>query len=204
MTQMDDQMPPRVIREAAQRNGLLRPRDVEALGVPRQYVQRMYERGQLTRIGRGLYALPGDPAAGAQTLAQVGARVPGGVVCLVSALAFHHMTTQVSDRVWVAIGQRARRPAMTYPRLEVVRMSEATLSSGVERHDIGGVETRVFTAAKTVADCFKYRNRVGLDVAIEALRDGWRNRKFTMDELWEAARVCRVARVMRPYIEATV
>jgi predicted transcriptional regulator of viral defense system len=164
----------------------------------------MYEGGELTRIGRGLYALPGDAAAGAQTLALVAARIPGAVVCLVSALAFHNVTTQVSDRVWIAVGHRARRPALSYPPIELVRMSEATLSYGVERHNIGGVAVSVFSPAKTVADCFKYRNRVGLDVAIEALRDVWQRRLCTVDELEEAARMCRVSRVMRPYIEATV
>jgi len=204
MTQRDNQSPRHTIEESARRYGLLRPRDVEALGVHRQHVQRMYESGQLVRLGRGLYALPGDSAASAHTLAQVTARVPKAVVCLISALAFHDVTTQVSDRVWIAVGHRARRPSITYPPIEVVRMSEATLMYGVERHDIGGVGVNVFTPAKTVADCFKYRNRVGLDVAIEALRDAWQRRKCTVDELWEAAQVCRVSRVMRPYIEAIV
>ena len=204
MTQGDNQSPRYTIEESARRYGLLRPRDVEALGVHRQHVQRMYENGQLVRLGRGLYALPGDSAAGAQTLAQVTARVPKAVVCLISALAFHDMTTHVSDRVWIAVGHRARQPSIIYPPIEVVRMSGATLTYGVERHDIGGVGVNVFTPAKTVADCFKYRNRVGLDVAIEALRDAWQRRKCTADELWEAAQVCRVSRVMRPYIEAIV
>jgi len=164
----------------------------------------MYSDGQLVRIGRGLYSLPGDSKAGAQTLAHVAARVPGSVVCLVSALSFHNVTTQVSDRIWIAVGHRARRPVMPYPPIELVRMSEATLSYGVEQHNIGGVAVNVFGPAKTVADCFKYRNRIGLDVAIEALRDVWRRRLCTVDELEEAARVCRVSRVMRPYIEATV
>ncbi len=192
------------IRVAAGQAGLLRARDVRALGLHREYLRRMCHDGLLTRIDRGIYALPNDDVAATHTLARISVRAPGAVVCLLSALAFHGVTTQVSDRVWIAIAHKARRPALSYPPIELVRMSGATLSYGAEQHVIQGTTIRVFSPAKTVADCFKYRSRVGLAVAIEALREIWRHGLATTDELFDAARVCRVTRVMRPYIEATV
>ena len=174
------------------------------MGIPREYVRRLWLRGHLVRVGRGLYALPDDTVAATDTFAQVAVRVPEAIICLISALSFHKITTQVSDRVWIALAHKARKPALAYPRIELIRMSSRGLSHGVETHRVGSVEVKVFSPAKTVADCFKYRNRVGLDVAIEALREVWTRRLATMDELWEAARACRVAEVMRPYLESVV
>jgi predicted transcriptional regulator of viral defense system len=121
---------------------------------------------------------------------------------LLSALQFHELTTQIPHEVWLAIDVRARHPKLDYPPLRIVRFSGAALSFGVEQHRIAGVPVNVYTPAKTVADCFKYRNKIGLDVALEALRDTWRQRRATMDELLEAAKVCRVARIIRPYLES--
>jgi predicted transcriptional regulator of viral defense system len=128
--------------------------------------------------------------------------VPKGVVCLLSALRFHELTTQAPFEVWLAIGEKAWRPRVDYPPLRVVRFSAAALASGVEQHQIEGVTIPVFSPAKTVADCFKYRNKIGLDVAIEALRECWGSRRCTMDDLWKYAKVCRVQNVMRPYLES--
>jgi predicted transcriptional regulator of viral defense system len=129
-------------------------------------------------------------------------RAPKGVICLLSALRFHDLGTQDPFEVWLAIGEKDRRPRSEYPRIRIVRFSKPSLAFGQESRDIEGVPTRIFSAAKTVADCFKYRNKIGLDVAIEALRECMRSRKATTDELWQAAKVCRVANVMRPYMEA--
>jgi predicted transcriptional regulator of viral defense system len=135
-------------------------------------------------------------------LALTGAAVPQGVICLLSALRFHGIGTQLPSQVWIAIDRRARRPALKYPPLRVVRYTGAALTEGVREHRVEGQQVRVYGVAKTLADCFKYRNKIGLDVALEALREAWRSRRFTMDELERHARICRVQRVMKPYLEA--
>jgi predicted transcriptional regulator of viral defense system len=191
------------ILEIAEQEGVLRPRDLDAHGIPRIYLGRLCERGLLDRVGRGLYVLPDADVSEHHTLAEAGKRVPHGVVCLLSALRFHGLTTQSPSEVWLAIGNKAWRPQVDYPPLRFVRFSERTLEAGVEEHSIEGVLVRVYNPAKTVADCFKYRNKIGLDVALEALRDCRRQRRCTNDELWRYAKICRVANAMRPYMEAT-
>jgi predicted transcriptional regulator of viral defense system len=190
------------ILKLARQMGIIRPRDVEAAGIPREYLLRLYRDGDLARVGRGLYALPGTLTSESISLAEVAKRVPNAVVCLISALEFHNLTTQIADRVWIAVENRKWEPEFEYPPLELVRLSGRAFSFGVEQHKVNRVPVKVYSPAKTVADCFKFRNRIGLDIALEALRETWRSRKATMDDLWEAAKVCRVANVMRPYLEA--
>ena len=182
--------------------GVLRPRDLDAHDIPRIYLSRLVAAGKLRRIGRGLYVLPDSSISEHHSLAEVCKRVPKGVVCLLSALRFHELTTQAPFEVWLAIGERAWRPQMDYPPLRIVRFSSISLESGVEEHQIEGVTIPVFTPAKTVADCFKFRSKVGLDVAVDALRECWESRRCTIDELWRYAKVCRVHNVMRPYLES--
>jgi predicted transcriptional regulator of viral defense system len=191
------------VLEIVEQAGVLRPRDLDAHGIPRIYLSRLCDRGLLQRVGRGLYVLPNADVSEHHTLAEAGKRVPRGVVCLLSALRFHGLTTQSPFEVWLAIGSKAWRPHVDYPRLRFVRFSARALEAGVEEHSIEGVHVHVYDPAKTVADCFKYRNKIGLDVALEALRDCRRQRKCTNDELWHYAKICRVANVMRPYMEAT-
>jgi predicted transcriptional regulator of viral defense system len=190
------------IFELARERGIIRPRDVEAAGIPREYLLRLYRRGDLTRVGRGLYVLPDSLTSESVTLAEVAKRVPDAVICLLSALQFHNLTTQISHRVWIAIESRKWKPEFDYPPIEVVRFSGPAFNFGAEIHEVDRVPVKIYSPAKTVADCFKFRNKIGLDVALEALRETWRSRRATMDEFWEAAKVCRVANVMRPYLEA--
>jgi predicted transcriptional regulator of viral defense system len=136
------------------------------------------------------------------SLAQATVRVPKGVVCLVSALVFHELTTQSPDEVWLAIDRKVRHPADGFPPLRVVRFGGEALTAGTAVHPIDGRAVRITTPAKTVADCFKYRNKIGISVAVEALREGWAKRRFTMDDLGAMACVCRVPNVIRPYLEA--
>lgn len=142
------------------------------------------------------------PLTAAHTLAQVGKRVPASVFCLLTALRFHDLTTQNPAEVWIALPEKARRPRLDYPRLRVARFSGASLTEGIEAHHVEGVEIRVYSAAKTVADCFKFRNKLGVDVAVEALRDFSRRRRGGATELARFARICRVTRVMQPYLDA--
>jgi predicted transcriptional regulator of viral defense system len=183
-------------------HGIVRPRDIEAIGLPREYLLRLHRHGKIARSGRGLYSLPEAAITERHSFAEVGRRVPRGVFCLLSALAFHEITTQSPASVWIALPQGARRPAISSPSLRVVRLSGASLTDGIEDHKVEGVPIRVYSAAKTVADCFKFRNKIGLDVAIEALKDSLRQKKATVNEIYRYAKVCRVGNVMRPYMEA--
>lgn len=192
----------RQILQLAKRTGILRARDLDAQAIPRIYLSRMLRSGQLERIGRGLYVPAGGSIGEHRTLVEASKRVPKGVVCLLSALRFHNLTTQGPREVWLAIGEKAWRPRVTSPPLRTVRFSDRALREGVEVHQIEGVAVRVYSPAKTIVDCFKYRNKIGLDVALEALRECWRARRCTMDDLWRYAKVCRVQNVMRPYLEA--
>ncbi len=187
--------------DLARRRGTLTTREVVAAGIHSQALSRLVREGVLERVGLGRYRLPAAPVSEHHGLALAAAAVPRGVVCLLSALAFHEVGTQAPAEVWIALDRRARRPAVSYPPLRVVRFSGEALTEGVEKHRIEGVDVHITSVAKTVADLFKYRNKVGLDVALEALREGWRDRRFTMGELDRAARASRVERVMRPYVE---
>lgn len=193
--------PDRVLRLAARR-GVLTRAEVAKAGIHTYTLSRLVRAGALERVGRGRYRRADAPISEHHGLALVAAAVPKGVVCLLSALSFHRLGTQLPHEVWIALDRSARRPAIQYPRLRVVRFSGKALREGVEIHRIEGETVRIYGVAKTIADLFKYRNKVGLDVALEALRDGWRARRFTMDEIHRYARICRVERVMRPYLEA--
>jgi predicted transcriptional regulator of viral defense system len=186
----------------ARGSAVLRSRDLGPLGIPRVHLRRLLERGALERIGRGLYALPGADVTEHHSLAAACKRVPRGVVCLLSALAFHGLGTQAPREVWLAVGPGSRAPRAGTPPLRIVRMAGDAGAAGVEEHVIEGVPVKVFGAAKTVADCFKFRNAIGLDVALEALRAFRGSRRGGLDDLWKFARICRVANVLRPYLEA--
>jgi len=191
----------RTLKLARRRQGVT-ARELAQAGIHRQVLSRLVAGGELERIARGLYRLPEHAVTEHHGLAIAAAAVPHGVVCLLSALQYHGIGTQLPSEVWMAIDRRARRPALRYPPLRIVRYTGAALTEGVERHRVEGREVRVYNVAKTIADCFKYRNKIGLDVALEALREAWRRRRFKMDELEHYAAICRVQRVMRPYLEA--
>jgi predicted transcriptional regulator of viral defense system len=184
------------------KRGILRARELDAEGIPREYLRRLKAEGVLDQPGRGLYVLASHSPTENYSLAEIAKRVPSAIVCLLSALRFHELTTQAPFEIWIAIGEKARVPKIDTSPIRVMRFSKRALEYGVETHKADGVVIKVFSPAKTVADCFKYRNKVGLDVAIEALRDVRRTRKATVDQIWEAAKVCRVTNVMRPYLEA--
>ena len=182
--------------------GVVRGRDLTKQGFSRQRVQRLVARGELIRVGRGLYIRHDAAITEHHTLAQVGARAPQGVVCLASALQFHHLTTQNPWQVWLLIERHARPPRLDYPPLRIVRAGGEAFTAGIEEHQVEGVAVRVTCVAKTVADCFKYRNKIGLDVALEALKECLHERRADRATLHRYARVCRVERIMQPYLEA--
>ena len=182
--------------------GLLRPRDLKSTGVSRVYLKQLVERGELLKTGRGLYVIAGAPLTENHSLAEAAKLSPKGVICLLSALRFHGLTTENPAEVWIAIPRGARPPKSGAPSLRVARFSGQMMTEGIKRHVIQGVPVPVYCIAKTVADCFRFRNRIGVNIAVEALRDAWRNKKVTADELWHHAKVCRVLNVMRPYFDS--
>ena len=192
------------VLDLARKSSILRPRDLEEKGLPSDYLWRLHKQGKLEKVGRGMYTAHDVEISEHQTVVQAAVRVPHAVVCLLSALRFHDLTTQSPFEVWMAIDVKARAPKEDIIPLRIVRFSGKALTAGVETYKIEGVDVKVYKPAKTVADCFKYRNKIGLDVAIEALRDCWRKKLATSDELWQYAKVCRVAPVMRPYLESVV
>jgi predicted transcriptional regulator of viral defense system len=189
------------ILEIVKRQRIVRARDLAGRGIAREHLIRLLRRGVLTRAARGIYMLAGAPVTEQHGLALAGKQAPNAVVCLLSALQFHGLTTQQPHEVWIAVGVKARKPVITWPAVRVVRFSGAALTEGVESHQIESVPVRVYSIAKTVADCFKYRRKIGTDVAIEALRDALRKR-VSVDTIYRFARICRVANVIRPYLES--
>lgn len=191
-----------LVLDLVRKSGVIRARDITALGIPTEYLRRLHRRGLLLRVGRGLYTPPKAGVTAHHSLAQVSKKVPNGVICLLSALQFHRLGTQVPSEVWVALDRKARPPRVDSHALRLVRMSGEALAAGVQEHRIEKVPVRIYGPAKTVVDCFKYRNKIGLDIALEALRDYRRRYPRGTQDLWRYAHVCRVTHVMRPYLEA--
>ena len=186
----------------AKTHPLLRPSDLARQKIPTVVLTRLVAAGRLERVARGVYSLPGRRLGEHRSLAEASLRVPQGVVCLLSALRVHGIGTQAPFEVWMALAQNAPTPRVEQPSLRVVRMSGPSLAEGVEFRRIDGVKVPIFSAEKTVADCFKYRNKIGMDVALEALREGWTRGLLAMDVLAHHAAIDRVANVMRPYLES--
>jgi predicted transcriptional regulator of viral defense system len=171
-------------------------------GISRSELKRLKERGVVERLSRGVYALPGVVLTEHHSLAEASRFVPGGVICLLTALRFHNLTTQNPFEVWMAIESKAWRPKIEGLKLRIVHFSGPSFRDGVEEHDVAGVRIRVYSAAKTVADCFKFRNKIGIDVAVEALKDFTRLHRGGANDLARFARICRVSRVMQPYLDS--
>ncbi len=188
--------------ELVQRQHIIRPRDLERFRIPRNYLTRLVKRGQLQKLERGIYTTETLPASEHISLLEVSRKVPKAVICLLSALSFLQIGTQVPHEVWIAIDVKAWAPRITSPTVRIIRFSGDALYFGVEEKQVIGGKIRVFSPAKTVADCFKLRHKIGMDVALEALRECYRQKKASMNELFEAAKVCRVGNVMRPYLES--
>ena len=186
----------------ARERPLLRARDLAEHALPTVTLTRLVASGKLERVARGVYSLPSRRLNEHRSLAEACLLVPQGVICLLSALRVHGIGTQAPFEVWIAIPQNAPTPRVDQPALRIVRMSGPTLAAGVEVRRIDGVKVPIFSAEKTVADCFKFRNKIGLDVALEALRDGWSRGLLSMDALVLHAATYRVANVMRPYLES--
>jgi len=192
------------ILELARHRRVLRAADVREQGCSPQLLLKLHQAGKLKRVARGLYSLPDAEITEHQTALEVCQRVPKAVLCLLSALQFHGIGTQMPHEVWVALPQGTQTPALDYPKLRITRLRGTAYSEGIETVTEYGAPIRVYSIAKTVTDCFKFRNKIGLDVALEALQDAWRKRKITMAEVAHFARINRVEKVMQPYLEAVL
>jgi predicted transcriptional regulator of viral defense system len=190
------------ILDLLRQKGMLRPSDLDEIGAPRVVLTRMTANGQLEKAGRGIYRLPDSPGSEHESLATIATKVPQAVFCLLSALQFHELTTQLPRQVWIAMPRGSHTPKIDYPPVKMVQFAGEAYSEGIEVFDREQVELRVYCVAKTIADCFKHRNKIGLDVALEALKDARSQKKVNADDLWRFAKICRVANVMRPYLEA--
>jgi predicted transcriptional regulator of viral defense system len=190
--------------DLARKRGVISPADAEELGIDRLWLARLTAAGRLERVARGRYRLADGEVSEHHTLAVAASLAPTAVICLLSALQYHQIGVQSPAEVWIALERGAWRPTLAYPPLRVVHVSGAAFTAGVEHHVIEGVRVPIYSVAKTIADCFKFRNRIGLDVALEALTDAWRQRKFTLAELSRFAAINRVQRTMQPYIEAII
>ena len=182
--------------------GMVRPSDLDDIGAPRVVLTRMTANGQLEKAGRGIYRLPDSHGSEHESLITIATKVPQAVFCLLTALQFHELTTQLPREVWIAMPRGSHKPKIDYPPLKMVQFAGEAYSEGVDVVERDQVKLRVYCVAKTIADCFKHRNKIGLDVALEALKDARAKKKASADDLWRFAKICRVANVMRPYLEA--
>ncbi len=190
----------KIIKYAGERK-IFRPSDIEReLGLSPMYIWRLVQEGQLERVGYGLYSLKTSDHTEQQSILEIAAKMPSAVLCLLSALRFHDLTTQNPFEIWIAIPRGTRYPQATGTRTRVFRFARRIYDAGIEKHFVEGVEVKVYSPAKTVADCFYYQRKVGLDVALEALRDAWRSHKVTMDELYHYAEVRNIKSKMLPYL----
>ena len=176
--------------------------DLVNRGVPRWQVLYAAKTGRLERVARGLYALPESEPSEAHALVVVALKAPRAAICLLSALRFHQLTTAMPHEVWIAVKKDARKPSIVYPPVRVVRFGADNFDLGLETHRLEGAPVRIYSVARTVVDLFRYRNKVGLDVALEALREGWKERRFTMAEVESIAARLRMTKVMRPYLQS--
>jgi predicted transcriptional regulator of viral defense system len=182
--------------------GLLRPSDLDATGASRAVLARMTAAGLLEKVDRGLYRLPDQDLSENESLITIATKVPQAVFCLLTALQFHGLTTQLPHQIWIAMPRGSHVPKIDYPPLKMIQVTGDAYTAGIEIFHSDGVPLQVYGVARTVVDCFKHRNKIGIDVALEALRDARAQKKASADDLWRYAKLCRVANVMRPYLES--
>ena len=189
------------VLDLARQMGIMRPTHLQNIGVPQVVLTRLTASGQLEKVGRGLYRMADAPVLEQESLAIIAVKVPNAVFCLLTALQIHELTTQLPRQIWIAMPQGSHTPKIDYPPVKMVQFSGEAFSEGIKVIKTDQVGLRVYCVAKTVADCFKHRNQIGLDVAIEALKDALSQKKTSANDLWRYAKICRVANVMRPYLE---
>ncbi|MCM2287879.1 MAG: AbiEi antitoxin N-terminal domain-containing protein [Sulfuritalea sp.] len=188
--------------DLVRQKGTLRASDLDEVSIPRVYLTRLTKGGQLENVGRGLYRFPENSPSEHESLVAIATRVPQAVFCLLTALQFHELTTQLPRQIWIAMPRGSHTPRIDYPPVKMIQFSGDAYVQGIEEYERDRVTLRVYGIAKTIVDCFKHRNKIGLDVALEALKEARSRNKVSADDLWHYAKICRVANVMRPYLEA--
>jgi len=186
------------------KQGIVKSCDIKNLHLPENYLHLLVKKGVLQKLGRGLYTHAEHTFDAHQSIMEVSKRVPNAVICLLSALRYHEFTTQNPFEIWIAVDIKSWVPKIEYPPIRVFKFSGKAFSQGYSEYKHDGVIVKVYSPAKTIADCFKYRNKIGLDVALEALREGWRYKLFTIDELYKYGKICRVNKVMQPYLDSLI
>ncbi len=186
----------------AREKGVFRASDADKLGIPRIVISRLFTAGKLERIGRGVYRLPDMSPSENEDLILVAKRVPQAVICLLSALQYHGLTTQLPRQIWITMPRGSHIPKLDYPPVRMIQASGEAYTTGIEVQEHDQVKIRIYNVAKTIADCFKHRNKIGIDVALEALKDARRHNRASIAEIWKYAKICRVSNVIRPYLEA--
>lgn len=186
----------------ARQQAILRPKDLQQAGIPRVALTRLAAAGLLVKHSRGLYQLPDAPLSEHESLCQVAMRVPQAVFCLITALQIHELTTQMPREIWIAMPRGSHTPRLDYPPIRMIQFTGDAYSEGIKIIQRDQINLRVYSVAKTLVDCFKHRNKIGLDVALEALKEAHKQNKLVMDEIWHHAKIARVANIMRPYLES--
>ncbi|MFC2049544.1 type IV toxin-antitoxin system AbiEi family antitoxin domain-containing protein [Chlamydiota bacterium] len=194
----------KAIKKFKANSGILHTAEAIRLGIHSTVLYKMRDEGIIVPLSRGIYRLTSLPSLDNQDLVSVAAAIPQGVICLISALSFHGLTSQIPRQVDVACKRGSMRPALKYPPIRIFWFSQESFENGIEQHEMDGVSVRVYSAEKTLADCFKYRKRIGIDVFVEALKTFWTERKGSIDKLMEYAAICRSAKLIRPYIESVI
>jgi len=190
--------------EVFSKDVMLRSKELEERGVSRVRIAEFEKSGEIVKLDRGIYALPDFSPTENHSLALIGKLIPNARICLLSALSFHDLTTQLPFEAWIALRPKDRKPQIQYSPIRLSRFSGASWELGIEDHEVEGVRIKVYSVAKTIVDLFRYRNKIGVDVAMEALREGWRKKRFEIDEINGLAKSCRMQKVMYPYLELMV
>ena len=196
--------PEEQVLKLAKSQGLITAKDIESIGISRNYLYKLCSEGKLTRSSRGIYMYPDMPITENHSLIEISKKNPNAVICLISALYYYKITTQIPHEIWVAIKKDTRKTKFDYPPVRYTVLSGKSYSYGITENNIDGHKVKFYSLAKTIADCFKLRNQIGIDIALEALKESIQSKQVTIDELTEAAKINRVLNIMLPYMEAIV
>jgi predicted transcriptional regulator of viral defense system len=194
----------RAIKVFRDHKGILRAQQAIRYGIAPRTLYEMRDAGVILRESRGLYRLADTELNSNTDLIQVGLRIPKAVICLISALSFHNLTTQIPHQIYIALPVYAEKPRLEYPPLRIFWLSHKVYGTGIENHELDGIPIKIYGREKTIADCFKFRNKIGLDVALEALREYRKGGEFNVETLLAYARIDRVEKIIRPYLEAII
>ena len=193
-----------IIENLFKKKSIIKLKEITDQRIHPEYIRRMILKGQIIRVGHGIYMKPDTEITANHSLVEISKQISIGVICLLSALQYHEIGTQMPSEIWLGIPRKNAIPRTRYHSLRIITYSEKTFYEGIDEHTIEGVLVKIYNPAKTIADCFKYRNKIGLDTALEALKEVLKNKICTIDDLWKYAKICRVHNIMKPYLEVLI